>query len=262
MASAIVVDELTKTFLGGGGLRTCFRRRQPAEVLRGVSLTVAAGEIVGLLGPNGAGKTTLLAILATYLLPTSGRAWVCGHNVERAALAVRRAVGYCPAGARGFSPQLSGRQNLAFFARLTALHPRQARARVDELWTLVGLAVYRDLPVARYSEGMRQRLALARALLTAPPVLLLDEPLRSVDAPTAVAWQRMFREELAGKRGMAVLLVTHQLSEAAALCDRLAFMVQGRIVWAGRPEEVLDHGAAPGLALSLLDQARGERRDA
>lgn len=153
-SAAIRVDELTKMFLGGGGLRTCFRRRRPAEVLRGISLTVAPGEIVGLLGPNGAGKTTLLAILATYLLPSSGRVWVCGHDVERAPLAVRRAVGYCPAGAGGFAPQLSGRHNLRFFARLTTLLPRQARARVDELWTLVGLEAYRDLPVARYIGGV------------------------------------------------------------------------------------------------------------
>jgi ABC-2 type transport system ATP-binding protein len=243
-ASTIVIEHLTKTFPMIRGIRAFLRPRPSggAEALRGVTLEVVQGEVFGLLGPNGGGKTTLLEILATYLLPTSGRAWVNGYDVVRAPLAVRGAVGYCPAGAQGFDPHLSGRRNLEFFALLSHLPRSQARARVAHLWKLVDLDRFSDGPVARYSDGMRQRLALARALLTDPPVLLLDEPTRGLDPKTAIGWRRLLREELVRALGKTVLLVTHDLLEAEEICDRMAMLEQGKIVAVGRVAEVL-HGA-------------------
>lgn len=254
--SAIAVETVTKTFPADQGVWAHLRRRRAdvVEVLRGVDLRVASGEVVGLLGPNGSGKTTLLEILATYLLPTGGRVSVCGHDVVDAPLEVRRLVGYCPAGARGFDPRLSGRWNLEFFALLSGLPRQAARKRVAGLWKFVGLDAFRDVAVARYSDGMRQRLALARALLTNPPVLLLDEPTRGVDPDTAVGWGRFLREQVVGELRKTVLLVTHDLREAEAICDRIAIMERGRIVVAGSVREVLD-GRRPsfGPAVDAMD---------
>lgn len=240
-ASSIVIEHLTKTFPTAPGLRACRwpRRSAGVEALRDVTLAVAQGEVFGLLGPNGGGKTTLLEILATYLLPTSGRAWVNGHDVVRDPLAVRRTVGYCPAGARGFDQRLSGRRNLEFFALLSHLPRVYARERVAHLWELVGLDRFSDGPVTRYSDGMRQRLALARALLTDPPILLLDEPSRGLDPKTAVSWRRFVREQMVGALGKTVVLVTHDMPEAEAICDRMAMLEQGKVAAVGRVSEVL-----------------------
>lgn len=241
-SSAISVENLTKVFPVARGLRAFLwpKRAGVVEALRGVTLEVSRGEVLGLLGPNGGGKTTLLEILATYLLPTSGRALVNGHDVVREPLAVRRVVGYCPAGARGFYPRLSGRWNLEFFALLSGLPNPHAQEQVAHLWKLVGLDGFRDVLVARYSDGMRQRLALARALLTDPPVLLLDEPTRGLDPETSACWRRFLREQVVGELGKTILLVTHDLLKAEEICDRIAILERGRIVAEGRAWEVLD----------------------
>jgi ABC-2 type transport system ATP-binding protein len=234
LSSAVKITDLSKTYPARRGFASALGWRPGAEVeaLKSVTLEVARGEILGLLGPNGGGKTTLLEILATYLLPTSGQAWVAGHDVLRAPLPVRRAIGYCPAGIGGFYPRLSGKHNLEFFAVLSQLPATAIRERITRLWELVGLDRFRDVAVGRYSDGMRQRLTLARALLTDPPVLLLDEPTRSVDPAAAAFFGRLFRQ-LAEEQGKAILLVTHDPRAAGELCDRVAVMDRGRIVEMG-----------------------------
>ncbi|MBI2883965.1 MAG: ABC transporter ATP-binding protein [Candidatus Methylomirabilis oxyfera] len=213
--------------------------------MRGIDLEVPRGEVFGLLGPNGSGKTTLLEILATHLLPTNGHAKVNGHDVVRDAPAVRHAIGYCPGGAVGFDPRLTGKRNLEFFALLGDLPRVQARERVTEVWELVGLDGFRDNTVVHYSDGMRQRLALARALLTDPPVLLLDEPTRGLDPEASALWRRFLRERAVEELGKTILLVTHDLLEAEDICDRAAIMQRGRIVADGPPSELL-RAARPG----------------
>lgn len=238
--SAISVVNLTKTFPGAlclMGLGSA--RSKGAEVLRGIDLEVPRGAVFGLLGSNGGGKTTLLEILATYLLPSGGLVSVHGHDVARAPLDVRRVVGYCPAGARGFDLRLPGRWNLEFFALLSNLPRRHARERVARLWELVGLDGFKDNAVAHYSCGMRQRLALARALLTDPPVLLLDEPTRGLDPEASALWRRFLRERTVEELGKTILLVTHDLLEAEDICDRMAIMERGKIVAVGTPGEIL-----------------------
>lgn len=229
----IKVSNLTKTFPSSRGLGRLVGLAWPGEVevqaLRNVTLEVARGEILGLLGANGVGKTTLLEILATFLLPTSGQAWVDGHDVLRDPLAVRRAIGYCPAGAAGFYQRLSGRQNLEFFAVLSRLSAAGIRERIAHLWELVGLDRFRDVAVGRYSDGMRQRLALARTLLSDPAVLLLDEPARGIDLEATAFFERLFRR-MAHEQGKTILLVTHDPRAAAELCDRVAVMDRGGIV--------------------------------
>lgn len=254
MSIVIAVEGLTKTFPPLSGLGAFFRpkRSEGIQALRGISLEVSRGESVGLLGPNGGGKTTLLEILATYLLPTSGRVWLNGRDVVQDALAVRQLVGYCPAGAGGFYQRLSGRRNLEFFALLSRIPRAHIPARAARLWRLVGLDGFRDGPVAHYSDGMRQRLALARALLTDPPVLLLDEPTRGLDPEAAAFWRRFLRQQVIRDQGKTILLVTHNVLDAEEICDRVAIMDRGRIVAMGRADEVLNgvRSCSPAYALA------------
>ena len=241
MRVEISVQSLTKTFPATGRFLRGLTGRptERIEVLKEINLEVMTGEILGLLGPNGAGKTTLLEILATYLLPTSGWAWVNGHDVANDPFAVRQVVGYCPAGAAGFDVRLSGMQNLEFFALINHIPGSRAGEKVAHLWKLIGLDRFKDLPVSRYSDGMRQRLALGRALLTDPPVLLLDEPTRNLDPEASAFWGRFLREEIAGKHQKTILLVTHNLLEAETICDRIAIMEGGRIVAERKIKETL-----------------------
>jgi ABC-2 type transport system ATP-binding protein len=241
--SAIIsIENLTKSFSFGEYLRSLFKpgdwgEAQP-DVLKGVNLEVREGEVLGLLGPNGAGKTTLIEILATLLLPTSGRASVCGHDVVREAAQVRKVVSFCSTVAENFYPRLSATQNLEFFALLNNLQPREATQRIQMRLSQVGLRDIRDAPFQHYSEGVKQRLGLARALLTNPMVLLLDEPTRSLDPILQGEVRKLLRALLVNELGKTVLLVTHSLAEAEQVCDRLAIMHQGRIVAVGTVEEI------------------------
>lgn len=206
--------------------------------MRGVSLEVREGEVVGLLGPNGAGKTTFLEILSTLLLPNGGEASVCGHDVVNDAAQVRRMVGYCPSGPDSFYPRLSGAANLEFFALLSGLAPSQARMRIAALLDALNIDGATNRAFQRCSEGIKQRFALARVLLNHPRVLLLDEPTRSLDPLLQREIRRLLRETLLNQQVKAVLLVTHSLEEAEQVCDRLAILHQGRMVSVGTPAEI------------------------
>ena len=241
-ATAISVEGLTKTFPRPGLLPGVLPRRfapsgQP--VLKGVALDVATGEIVGLLGPNGAGKTTLLEILATLLLPDGGRGEVGGYDLLRQAAQVRTAISYCAASVQAFYPQLSGLENLEFFAALNDIPRRKTPPRIREALDCVGINGAAFKKVQCYSEGMKQRLALARVLLTGAPVLLFDEPTRSLDVDAQREFWRLLRETLVARLGKTVLLVTHSVAEAKAVCDRVAILDDGRIARVGAPAEVL-----------------------
>ena len=246
----VSISDLTKTFRAGRILRV-LQKHPPAhgvtEVLKGVSLEIQTGEAMGLVGPNGAGKTTLVEILATLLLPSGGRAAVCGYDVVREARRVRQVVSYCPSASENFYPRLTGRQNLEFFAVLNDLDPRPARRKVEEVLDVVELDGAREVPFQRYSEGMKQRLALARALLTDPAVLLLDEPTRSLDPMLQGEIRKFLRRRVVEQLHKTLLLVTHSLPEAEQVCDRLAILHGGRIVSVGTPEEIKRAGGVEDL---------------
>jgi ABC-2 type transport system ATP-binding protein len=197
------------------------------RVIQGVDLQVARGEIFALLGGNGSGKTTLLEILATLLLPSGGTALVHGHDVAAESIAVRRLVGYCPSALQSFYPRLTGAQNLSFFATLAGLDRRPGTVRVRELLERVGLGGAADVRLDRYSDGMKARLNIARALLTDPPVLLLDEPTKSIDAAGRAGIRHLLLEtRRQGAR--TVLWVTHDAAEMA-LADRCGLLLEGRL---------------------------------
>jgi heme ABC exporter ATP-binding subunit CcmA len=195
-------------------------------VLRGVDLVLDAGEIAVLLGPNGAGKTTLLRMLALLLRPSGGTLELFGCDARRAPAALRRRIGYVGHESACYA-DLTGAENLAFYARLFRV--ADAPARVAELLAWAGLEDAANRPLRVYSRGMAQRLALARALIHSPDLLLLDEPFGGLD-PEAV---EHLQERLAALRlaGHAVLLTTHDVERAAPIATRLALLHHGRIAW-------------------------------
>lgn len=209
------------------------RLTTPTPALVDVSLDVSAGEFVGLLGPNGAGKTTLLKILATLIAPDRGSVTVVGHDVVREASRVRRVIAPVLANERSLYWRLTASENLELFAELLGLTRVESASRVAEALDVVGLAATGRKMVGQFSAGMMQRLLIARALLGRPRVLLLDEPTRSLDPGAAHTFRAFLREELAARRGCAVLVATHRTEEAFELCDRVVVMHRGRVAAVG-----------------------------
>ncbi len=209
-------------------LRHPLRRVERVEALRGVDLAVRRGEIFGLLGPNGAGKTTLLKILSCLILPEQGTAVVWGTDTVDANR-VKPHIGLVNTDERSFYWRLTGRENLDFFATLYDVPRKQAADRVRTLLEHVGLGDKADQRFSDYSAGMKQRLSIARALLHDPPVLLMDEPTRSLDPAASLKLRRFIQEDLRGRGGKTVVIATHNLTEAEAICDRIAVLVRGKI---------------------------------
>lgn len=235
MQNIVETFDLTKKFSSKKGYQALFPFRQRADItaVDAVTLQIRPGELFGLLGFNGAGKSTLIKMLCTLILPSSGRAQIAGHDVVKEAAVVKRLIGLVDTQERSFFWRLTGQQNLEFFAALHGLHGAQARARIAHLVDLLNLGEYAGRRVMTYSSGIRQRLAIARSLLTAPPVLFMDEPTRSLDPASARQLRQFIRTTLVDRLGHTVVLVTHQLKEAETLCDRVAIMNRGKIVACG-----------------------------
>jgi ABC-2 type transport system ATP-binding protein len=219
-------------------LRRPFMRKR-LEVLKDVSLTVPTGSITGLLGPNGAGKTTLLRILATSVLPDGGTAKILGRDVTRHTAQVRARLGFVLSEERSFFWRLTARQNLKFFAVLADMESKAIPDRIKELSELLRLDQELDKPFRDLSTGMRQRLSIARALLHDPEVLLIDEPTRGLDPGAAQRTRNFIKEKLSAEMKKSVLLATHNMQEARQLCDRIAFLKEGKIVTEDEVAEAL-----------------------
>jgi ABC-2 type transport system ATP-binding protein len=221
--------------------------------LDGVSLAVPAGHVHALLGRNGAGKTSLLRILTGLLTPTAGRVSVAGVDVAARPLAVRRVIGLVPSGDRSFYLRISGLENLVFFGRLHGLGRREARSRALASLAAVGLAEAARTPVGTYSHGMQKRLSVARALLTDPPVLLVDEATHDLDPEGAREVRRLVRA--AADRGAAVLWATQRVDEIRELADRVTLLDEGRTRFAGTVAELLTHTPRQRYVLGLRNGA-------
>jgi ABC-2 type transport system ATP-binding protein len=225
---AIDAREVAKTFRSGW-----FRPRL-TDALRGVTLQVPHGAIVGLLGPNGAGKTTLLSILATLLIPDRGSARVLGLDVVRDSMALRRRLNMA-SGRPSFLWSLRVSEIIAFYGRLYGLSGVALRVRVDKLIEQYELKPYRRVPYSELSTGLKQRVALAKSLVNDPELLFLDEPTLGLDPDVSVR-VRAHIAALRRERGMTIVLTTHYMREAEELCDEVAFIKAGRILDAGTPD--------------------------
>jgi ABC-2 type transport system ATP-binding protein len=232
-APAVETKNLVKVF--ERGRRTVWQRlhREPDKrdrfrAVDGIDLAVEPGEIFGLLGPNGAGKTTTMKMLATLLIPTSGTIRVLGIDPLEQPRQVRAHLGAMLSGERSLYWKLTARENLEYFAALYHVRPPETKARIANVLAAVKLADRADDYVERYSTGMRQRLALARALLPNPPLVVLDEPTVGLDPQASRDLRDRVRE--LKSQGRTVLLTTHYMEEADQLCDRVAIIDHGRIV--------------------------------
>jgi ABC-2 type transport system ATP-binding protein len=194
--------------------------------LAGVDLEVHAGEVVVVIGRNGAGKSTLLRVLGTTVLADEGTAIVAGHDVARDPVGARRSMGVVLGDERSWYWRLTGRHNLEFFAALHGMRRPDARRRVAEVMAVAQLDEIADRRFDGYSSGQRARMSLARALLSAPPVLLLDEPTRAVDPMVAADFRRVITE-LAAHEGTAVLWVSHDLHEVVSVGSRVVRVQRG-----------------------------------
>jgi ABC-2 type transport system ATP-binding protein len=231
-AAAISILNVSKTYPPQlEGLRRLFRiRTRPAVVaLTDVSFDVREGEIFGLIGRNGAGKTTLAKIIATLVQPTAGAVAVRGFDSVREDGRVRAQVGLATAEERSFYWRLTVEQNLTFFSRLYGLGAAATRRRIGELVELLELSELRRRRFGELSTGNKQRMAVARSLLNSPPVLLLDEPTRSLDPLAAASMREIIGRLARGERRVTVLLTSHNLAEVEELCTRVAVISRGRI---------------------------------
>jgi len=220
----IEVEKLRKVYAGG------------VEAVKGIDFTVEPGEVLGLLGPNGAGKSTTIGMLTTTVRPTSGSARLAGHDVRTKPLAARR-VSSVVFQESVVDRSLTGRRNLDLHARLWGVEGKTARKRIEELGAMVGLRDLLDRPVSTYSGGERRRLEIARALVSDPRVLFLDEPTVGLD-PRIRAELLDLIAELRTRRELTILVTTHYLDEAERLSDRVAIMHAGAIVALDTPERL------------------------
>jgi ABC-2 type transport system ATP-binding protein len=216
-------------------VRDVSRRFGARHALKGVSLQIVPGTVHALLGPNGAGKTTLLRILTGLLKPGAGEVSILGEELGSRTLQSR--IGFIPAGDRSFYLRISGRENLAFFARLHGIGRRDAFERADRALTSVGLGDAARLRVGAYSHGMQKRLSIARALLTEPEVLLVDEATHDLD-PRGALIVRELVTELAS-RGAAVLWTTQRLDEIRGFADRVTLLREGETCFSGTVPELM-----------------------
>jgi ABC-2 type transport system ATP-binding protein len=236
---AIVVERLR---VNRGGRR----------VLDEITFDVSAGEIVGLLGPNGAGKTTTMEVLGTLLRADTGDVRIVGRDLRSDRAAVRACIGRVPQEVAVY-PTLSGRENAVFFARLAGLRSADARREAAEALERLGLTSRADDAAGTYSSGMQRRLNLACGLLGSRPVLLLDEPTVGVDPQSLERIVGALRVQAAA--GAAILCSTHQMAEAAELCDRVVLIDHGRVIALGTPAEIVAESSL-GLVVEVVTPHR------
>jgi ABC-2 type transport system ATP-binding protein len=233
---ALLVEHVTKRFSVG-------KKRRPVAAVRDVSLRVERGEIYGILGANGSGKSTLIRLVSTLLTVDEGRVEVFGHDIVREEAAVKRLINRVSVDA-AFFKKLSPMENLLFAARLYGLDGTAARRSAIAILGRLGISEKRlGHPMEQMSRGMQQKVAIARALLTSPTLLLLDEPTTGLD-PRSKLDVQAFIEALSAEHDATIVLTTHDLDEAHRLCDRIAILDDGRVVIEDTPDGLVAHVAA------------------
>jgi ABC-2 type transport system ATP-binding protein len=232
MTAVIETVNLTKNYPKIKGYRDLALhpfKKQYTTALNGVTLRIEKGCFFGLLGPNGAGKTTLIKILSTLVLPTAGKACVNGFDVVQQHRQVRQSIGLVVNDERSFYWRLTARQNLSFFATLNNLSSSAKERRIEEVLHITELDRDANRRFSDFSTGMKQRLAIARGLLSDPSIIFLDEPTRSLDPLSARHLRKFIKEEIVCKHNRTALLATHNLYEAEDFCTHIAIINNGTI---------------------------------
>lgn len=255
-APLLYVDGVAKSFPQSFDLPAYLRARGAVpqrEVLRDVFLDAAPGEVVGLLGANGAGKTTLLKMIAAIVLPSSGVVTVGGIDTSRRPMQARRLLGFAPADHRSFYYRLTAMQNLQYFGTMAGIAPDALAGRIAATMRFVDLDEDLNRTFSVFSSGMRHRLAIARALLHDPALVLLDEPTHSLDPVHAAQLRTFIRNRLA-RSGKTIVVSTNMLDEAWELCDRVAVLREGRIAAFDAPSRLRAHMRVPARYRIVLDR--------
>jgi ABC-2 type transport system ATP-binding protein len=243
---ALLIDGVSKRFVVG-------RQRKSVDAISNVNLRLERGDIHGILGANGSGKSTLIRLVSGLLTLDEGRVEVFGHDIERDEMEVKRLINRVSVDA-AFFKKLSPMENLLFAARLYGLDGAQARRDALAILARLGIGAQRvGRPIEQMSRGMQQKVAIARALLTSPTVLLLDEPTTGLD-PRSKLDVQAFIEEVNATHDATIVLTTHDLAEAERLCSRITVLNDGRVVAAGTADELKAQVASPlGRAATLED---------
>ena len=245
--AVIAIESLSKSF----------GKRREVQAVRNATFEAPDGEITGLLGPNGAGKTTLMRMIATLVVPDSGRALVDGLDVVPERYAVRRRIGVL-SDARGLYQRLTARENVRYFGALHGVSPGAIDARIDTLFASLGLTSVADRRTGGFSQGEKMKVAIARALVHDPDTILLDEPTNGLDIVSV----RSLRVELRAlrARGKCLLFSSHVMQEVASLCDRIVVMSRGRVVATGTAQQLVEQSGSESLEdafVSLLGSGEG-----
>ncbi len=246
---AIDIKDLCRTYSENG---------KDVVALDRVNFSVNKGEIFALLGPNGAGKTTIIKILTTLLAPTSGNAYVFGHDCYKERKKVRKSINFVFGGEAGLYWRLSGRENLQYFADLYKVPTKIARERMESLLKIVELDQDADKKVEQYSKGMKQRLLIARGLINDPEILFLDEPTIGLDPIGAASLRKLIQNM--NEMGKTILITTHYMNDVEVLCDRIAFINKGRLIDIGAKNELKkkylgsEGASVEDLYIKLFDQ--------
>jgi ABC-2 type transport system ATP-binding protein len=228
MAEIINLKRIEKFFLTQRtGLFSLRRKR--LEVLRNFNLTLDRGQVVAILGPNGAGKTTIFKMISTLVLPNSGNVLIDGWDTFKDPIQVRKRVSLVTSEERSFYFRLTGRENLLFFAALANIKKPTAIKRIEKIDEILNIKEHMNIHYQEFSTGLKQKLNLARGLVRDFEVLLLDEPIKSVDPQTSSNVMEYIKREITGKNGKTVLMTTHNLSEAEKIADRFIILDKGSI---------------------------------
>jgi ABC-2 type transport system ATP-binding protein len=243
MPYAVETRDLTRIFAGKKKRR--FRRPKeneehlgPVTALDGVSIQIREGELFGMLGPNGAGKTTLIKILATLLLPTSGHAFVAGHDVAKDPFPIRQRINMVSGGETSGYGLLTARENVWMFSQFYGVPSKVSKGRIDELMHTFGLWDKRDAKVRMLSTGQRQKMNMIRGFVTDPDILFLDEPTLGLDVNAARVIREYVMNWVRTQGGKTVLLTSHYMAEADQMCDRIAIIDNGKILACDTPENL------------------------
>ncbi|WP_456273327.1 ABC transporter ATP-binding protein [Bacillus sp. AK031] len=223
----IEIHELTKRFK---------EKKAVVTALKHVSMSINEGQVVGLLGENGAGKTTLLRTIATLLTPTDGSIKVAGYDTVKSSEEVKKKIGVLFGGETGLYDRLNARENLEYFASLYGLSKHETKVRIDDLARMFGMRDYLNRKVGGFSKGMRQKVAIARAIIHNPDIILFDEPTTGLDITSSNVFRQLVHQ--LKHEGKTIIFSTHIMEEVALLCDSIMMVHKGELIYQGNLEEL------------------------